>query len=113
MLFEVGTPQRNLFLSQIFTAIFISIVNNVANWYTRFEKSGIFFGYLVGKVLVWYSIFLVHFENMLKLSLSGVKRKNHITVSQLFFSQSAFESSVMLGLVALEGIVFMKSQNSL
>ena len=50
---EVGTPQRNLLLSQIFTAIFISIVNSVANWYTRFEKSGIFFGYLVGKVLVW------------------------------------------------------------
>ena len=53
MRLEVGTPQRNLLLSQIFTAIFISIVNSVANWYTRFEKSGIFFGYLVGKVLVW------------------------------------------------------------
>ena len=53
MRLEVGTPQRKLLLSQIFTAIFISIVNSVANWYTRFEKSGIFFGYLVGKVLVW------------------------------------------------------------
>ena len=38
---KVETPQRNLLLSQIFTAIFISIVNSVANWYTRFEKSGI------------------------------------------------------------------------
>ena len=35
------------------SSIFVSIVNSVANWYTRFEKSGIFFGYVVGKVLVW------------------------------------------------------------
>ena len=83
MRLEVGTLQRNLLLSQIFTSVFISIVNRVANCYTRFEKSGIFFGYLVGKVLVWQSIFLVHFENMLKLSLSGVKRKNHISATLL------------------------------
>ena len=83
MRLEVGTPQRNLLLSQIFTAIFISIVNSVANWYTKFEKSDIFFGYLVGKVLVWEPIFLVHFENMFKLSLSGVKHKNHIIATLL------------------------------
>ena len=46
---KYATAQRNLLLSQIFTAVFISIANSVA----RFEKPGIFFGYLVGKVLVW------------------------------------------------------------
>ena len=38
---KYAVAQRNLLLSQIFTAVF------------RFEKSGISFGYLVGKVLVW------------------------------------------------------------